>query len=329
MILKKKDYVRVKPDTQIETGEVVHNWAGQVMEVYPEEATCLVMLDAPTIDSFSDEYLLDCLEEGAEAFQYIFGINELEPHPRRDTDEELRRAIDRLVDRELKLEKEHGSSDEMDEDEYHAFKEEWTHRFLESEQYQDLSETQQIDAHFAVDTLMEYLYNYEGVLPKEWDVPSIKAVCLEWIPRKVSTEAEFFEHFGDITIAFIQHVGEIGEIDNAETLISAVEKVKNRIPKIAADPANWGMAKSMMMGAKDAGVDLSSEAAIDNYMRELQRTQLQKAYSAPEQPAINPYKHLGRNDKVTVRYPDGRVLTDVKFKKVMKDLQEGACELVE
>ncbi|WP_367389793.1 hypothetical protein [Lewinella sp. LCG006] len=126
-----------------------------------------------------------------------------------------------------------------------------------------------------------------------------------------------------------QHLDEIGEIDNAVTLISAVKKIKKRIPERAADPANWGMAKSMMMGAQNAGVDLSSEAAIDNYMRELQRTQSQKAYSQPVSPTTNPYKHLGRNDKVTVRYKGGRVLSEVKFKKVMKDLQGGACELVE
>lgn len=328
MSIKKKDYVRVKPGTQLETGEVVDNWAGEVREIYPEEATCLVMLDAPTIDSLSDEYILSCLEEGVEPFQYIFEIDELEPHPRRDTDEEVRRALDHLVDRELKLEKEHGITNEMDEDEFETLKSTWVERFLQSAQYQELSEAEQVDTKFAVDSLMHYLYNYEDVLPGEWDVPSITQVCLEWIPAKVSTEADFFEHFGDITIAFLQHLDEIGEIDNAATLISAVKKIKKRIPERAADPANWGMAKSMMMGAQNAGVDLSSEAAINNYMMQLQRTQLQKAYNQPVSPAANPYKHLGRNDKVTVRYKDGRVLSEVKFKKVMKDLQEGACELV-
>lgn len=330
MKIKKNDYVRIKPGTLLETGEEVQDWAGQVTEVYPAEATCLVILDAPSIDNLLDEYLLDCLAIGAEPFQYVFEEEELEPHPRRDTDEEVRRAIDRLVDRERELEKELGMTgeDEMDEDEFQKLKVHWTERFLQSEQYQKLSEAEQGDADFAVDTLMHYLYNYEGVLPKEWDAPSIKTVCLQWIPRKVSTDALFFEHFGGITIAFLQHLGEVGEIGNAATLISTVAKVKKLIPEVATDPANWGMAKSMMMGAKNAGVDLSSETAMDAYLHQLQQAQLQQAFKAPEQPAVNPYKHLGRNDKVTVRYPDGRVLTDVKFKKVMKDLQEGACELV-
>jgi hypothetical protein len=213
----------------------------------------------------------------------------------------------------------------MGEEEFQKLKVYWTERFLQSEQYQKLSEAEQADADFAVDTLMHYLYNYEGVLPNQWDAASITSVCLEWVPGKVSTEADFFEHFGDIAIAFLQHLGEVGEIGNAATLISAVKKL---IPERAANPANWGMAKSMMMGAQNAGVDMSREVAISDYLSQLRETQSQQAYTPHEQPSINPYKHLGRNDKVTVRYTDGRVLTDVKFKKVAKDLQVGACELV-
>ena len=37
----------------------------------------------------------------------------------------------------------------------------------------------------------------------------------------------------------------------------------------------------------------------------------------------------GRNDKVTVQYPDGRVLKDVKYKKVEDDIHEGKCIVIE
>ncbi len=37
----------------------------------------------------------------------------------------------------------------------------------------------------------------------------------------------------------------------------------------------------------------------------------------------------GRNDKVTVQYPDGRVLKDVKYKKVEDDIQTGKCIVIE
>ena len=37
---------------------------------------------------------------------------------------------------------------------------------------------------------------------------------------------------------------------------------------------------------------------------------------------------IGRNDKVSVKYPDGRVVNNVKFKKVENDLENGKCELI-
>ncbi len=37
----------------------------------------------------------------------------------------------------------------------------------------------------------------------------------------------------------------------------------------------------------------------------------------------------GRNDKVTVQYPDGRVLKDVKYKKVEEDIKNGRCIVIE
>lgn len=37
---------------------------------------------------------------------------------------------------------------------------------------------------------------------------------------------------------------------------------------------------------------------------------------------------IGRNDKVTVKYPDGTIKKDVKYKKVQKDVEAGKCELI-
>jgi tetratricopeptide (TPR) repeat protein len=37
---------------------------------------------------------------------------------------------------------------------------------------------------------------------------------------------------------------------------------------------------------------------------------------------------IGRNDKISVKYTDGRIVNDVKYKKVMQDLKSGICELI-
>jgi preprotein translocase subunit SecA len=50
-----------------------------------------------------------------------------------------------------------------------------------------------------------------------------------------------------------------------------------------------------------------------------------------EEPKVMPVKSekvAGRNDKVSVQYPDGRVLKDVKYKKVEDDIQNGRCIVI-
>lgn len=38
---------------------------------------------------------------------------------------------------------------------------------------------------------------------------------------------------------------------------------------------------------------------------------------------------IGRNDRVSVRYTDGKVVKDVKFKKVIEDVENGKCEVID
>ncbi|MCI0751471.1 MAG: preprotein translocase subunit SecA, partial [Flammeovirgaceae bacterium] len=52
----------------------------------------------------------------------------------------------------------------------------------------------------------------------------------------------------------------------------------------------------------------------------------------PAQEKVMPVKSdkmAGRNDRVSVQYPDGRVLRDVKFKKVEEDIKNNRCVVIE
>lgn len=54
--------------------------------------------------------------------------------------------------------------------------------------------------------------------------------------------------------------------------------------------------------------------------------------SRPAEEKVMPVKSekiAGRNDKVTVQYPDGRVLKDVKYKKVEEDVKAGRCIVID
>ncbi len=49
----------------------------------------------------------------------------------------------------------------------------------------------------------------------------------------------------------------------------------------------------------------------------------------PNIKSINSTKKIGRNEKVNVKYKDGSVKNGIKYKKVMHDLNDGECELIE
>lgn len=47
-------YVKVKEGvTLAETDEIISNWAGKIMEIYPDSNTCLIKLDAITLASLA------------------------------------------------------------------------------------------------------------------------------------------------------------------------------------------------------------------------------------------------------------------------------------
>jgi hypothetical protein len=203
----------------------------------------------------------------------------------------------------------------------------WDDEFVESAFYDALSEAQKESAGFTVNSFINYMSDYVCESPKDWNKSHVQSVCLEWIPKKVTAEIEFFEHFGDVLIQFFNFLDEKQYIKNAKTLQKAVEEIKNRIPIVASNPNNWGMAKSMMMGARQSGYDINNEGDINNYMMNYREQALSRVLE--NKPVKeNLYKKIGRNDKISVKYSDGTLKENVKFKVVEQDLLNDKCELI-
>lgn len=318
---KKGDHIRLKNGTELESGEIIENWAGTVEEVYTQEKTCLIMLDSETIRSLDDSYLESCIEEGADPFEYVFEFNDLELSTRRDTDEELMKELDKLAVRMIELE---GGELDMDE----AQKEEWIEGFLQSPDYEELTEYQKENSSFIISTFMDFLYNYEYVHPKDWKSTNVKEVCLHVVPRKITSELELFENYGEVVQRFLRFLGSKSYISNALELEETVEQIKDNISKEANNPANWGMAKTMMMGGQDSGIDFSNEEDLQNYVLRINE-KIQRENSQISNAKSTRFDKIGRNERITVKYKNGKVIEKIKFKKVEHDLKEGKCELIE
>ncbi|MEM8528188.1 MAG: hypothetical protein AAGG68_26325 [Bacteroidota bacterium] len=329
-MFKVNDHVRVKDGTIIEEQEnPINGWGGKVLEVYKPKSgtTYLVEFDAPTLGMFSNEYIELGIENGSSEDTYIFAEEDLLLMDRRDTAKKREQALDLLYRRIA----------ELDPDEIPEFGQEAAdllyQDFEQSPFFDALIDEEKENADFAIHCLQSYLYNYEGLTLAEADVEDVATVCLGWIPEKVTSEQAFFENLSPILIQFFKYLGSTNLYSiNTEEVVATLKEIADEIVERATDPNNWGMAKSMMMGAMEQGFDISNQKDLDNYMYSYNQNLLASNFSNSSVPKLakpNPFKHIGRNEKINVKYKDGTTKNAIKFKKVEKDLRAGRCRLIE
>ena len=328
MEYEKGTHVSVKDNLELETGELTKNWAGEILEYYPETGNYLIELDAPTLLSLSDTYLMDCIMEGGDYEKYIFESHHLNRITRRDTEkiraDTLKKTRDRINDLIAEMD---------EEDDYGESPiEEWITGFQKSSFFDALTEYQKENARFIIETFYDFSINYAGVLPEEWDAGSVQHAC-DIAGRKISDEIELFENYTPVLDKFFEFLGDKQYLENTLELREAAREMAPHIVRIASDPSEWGMAKSMMKGAIESGVDLSDEKAREEYIDRInqQMGPLPAFNPSPSHASIRKSKldKIGRNERITVRYTDGRVVENIKFKKVKEDLETGKCVLVE
>ncbi len=198
--------------------------------------------------------------------------------------------------------------------------------FLGSEFYDALTDAQKVSAEFSINCFVNYMSDYEGAGMSDWDSQNVTSVCLEWIPKKVTAEIEFFEHFSDVLTQFFKFLEKGNDIKNAKKIQKTIAEIKDDIPAMARDPRNWGIAKSMMMGAKQSGYDINNKEDLNHYLLDYNQNALSEVLKS--KPKENPYKKIGRNDKISVKYLDGTLKENIKFKVVEQDLLNELCELI-
>jgi hypothetical protein len=215
---------------------------------------------------------------------------------------------------------------------YRSQQDQWIEEFQKNEIFKILNKTQQENSEFVLSTFMEYMFNYEGVMPGQWTTSNVEEVCLRIVPRKIVADEETFEVYGDVLACFFNFIGEQKYINNAQRLINKVQKIKTKILDNSKDPRFYGMTKSLMFGR---GGSLSNDSEVlnmDNVIKNLEslspNEKVPKTKKIAQRPLTpNPFKGIGRNEKITVKYTDGRIIEDVKFKKVEMDLKNGKCEM--
>jgi hypothetical protein len=205
--------------------------------------------------------------------------------------------------------------------------------WIESPHFSALPEAVKEDAHLAVSAFADYAYSYEGEYIDDWTVETVISICTDAIPRKVSASAEEIGLMADALAAFFDWLYLNKLHSEALKMRNEVRRIKSQMVRIAADPNQWGMAKNLVMGAIESGIDMNDKEAFDNYLDQMQEQSLSRLAAGPSHKPIptmreNPYKNLSRNELITVRYKDGTEKTG-KFKRLEEDLRSGKCSLVQ
>jgi len=172
---------------------------------------------------------------------------------------------------------------------------EWSVAFSESNYFEELTEEQRQESEAVVMFFTEYMYSYEGLSPEEWDEEGLEECCLDALPRKTSAGESYFRSIAPVLSAFFSFVEEKRLLRNASNLARSVKRIDKQIVKNASDPENWGSAKSFVMAAKGAGVDITNEEEMNNFMALYNLQQLAKLKIDDKLKSKSKVK-IGRND---------------------------------
>ncbi len=116
--------------------------------------------------------------------------------------------------------------------------------------------------------MLDFAFNYEGVTVTLLEPEELETILLEHFPRKVSTQADQAPAIIKELQAFFRFLGREYKLENAQLCLEFLENKTTlpRFKKEMSNPANFGMAKSMVMEGMDQGYDMTTDEGINQWM---------------------------------------------------------------
>lgn len=152
-------------------------------------------------------------------------------------------------------------------------------------------------AHY-VDFIMRYGLRIEGVTPAQMTPAIFGGLLYNLLPNKYSCKASAAPQIVEELRAFWTFVGRAFGLDNAKPCLALLDDdAVDRLHAKLANPRNYGMAKSFMMEAVNAGVDMSSESAIKSWLA-------QNALSNAREHVVDDLDSFGGYEQPDIRMVD-------------------------
>jgi hypothetical protein len=121
--------------------------------------------------------------------------------------------------------------------------------------------------------VMTYSLDYAGGTPLRFSPVMVELFCLDWAPRKIAADGDAFTFLPHVLGAWIRFVGRRRGIPD-ESIRAAVEAVHDHAPEmieLSEDPETLGPAKTMALAIKQRGIDITDQAALDEFVAEVNR----------------------------------------------------------
>lgn len=110
--------------------------------------------------------------------------------------------------------------------------------------------------------------NYLGVAPPQMSASDMREILFDLIPRKISAPADEAPEIVREFQAFWRFMQREFHLENATACLSVLnDKAVHELKKQMSNPANFGMAKSLVMMGMERGFDMQSEEGLNEWMR--------------------------------------------------------------
>lgn len=161
------------------------------------------------------------------------------------------------------------------------------------------SEAQQVRERFGnlgwFQSLLGYGLDYLGETVDTMTPGSVREFVLDFVPRKVSTDASAAAEIICELSQFWKYLGRVYKLPSAKAVVEWLESdgLAAQLEAEMSNPANFGMAKSFFMMGKNAGYDMTSKSGLSAFTADYNRSLLSNQAPASQ---IVRSQHVGRNE---------------------------------
>jgi len=130
--------------------------------------------------------------------------------------------------------------------------------------------------------IMDFAASYFGASVATLDARDLREILFEIVPRKVSIDATEAHSIIEELRAFYLFLGREFGLKQAPACLRVLGSDAAKRLKVAlSDPSKFGMAKSLFMGGREAGFEMSSQEGVASWLRAIEGQPLPASFRLP------------------------------------------------